>query len=564
MEAGAAASAFVVSPAREPLDWTLADAAGARVARGRARPFGDDAASGERLQRVELPPLAPGVGYTLRVGADVSRPFAASARPFAAPARDAMGFFYQQRSGIPIEAAYVQRADLARAAGHAPDRATCFAGVDMDGKRWPGCAYTLDASRGWYDAGDHGKYVVNGGMAAWTLLAAYEHGARAGAAPFADGSLRVPEHANGVDDLLDEARWELDFLLAMQVPDGARFGFPDRRMIDAVGLVHHKIADEHWTHIPLAPADDRERRFLYPPTTAATLNLAAVAAQAARIWRAVDPAFATRCLAAARRAWAAAERYPALRAVNNPGSGGYEDDDTTDERLWAAAELFATTREAAFAAVVAASPRLDRPRDLAWAETEAAAVATLAFGPASPARGRARAALLRLAHGYMAERARSGYALPDAGTAYEWGSNSVMLNRALVLGLAHELTGEARYRAAARDAVDYVFGRNALDRSYVTGYGARAAMNPHHRFWAHQKDARFPYPPSGALVGGPNSMSRGAAADGASNEPCAPAKCWHDDHRLFTQNEVAVNWNAPLVWVLSYLDETRPRMETRQ
>ena len=563
VEAGAAATAMVVSDAKDPLAWTLDHPPGTVVGQGRGVRFGGDAPSGTRLQHVPLPPLPPGTGYILHVGTETSRAFAVSDRPFAAPARDAMGFFYQQRSGIAIEAAYVQRPDLARRAAHAPERATCFAGTDKQGLRWPGCAWTLDVSRGWYDAGDHGKYVVNGGIAVWTLLNAWERGARAGAPPFPDGSLAIPEHANGVNDLLDEARFELEFLLAMQIPGGARFALPGGHTMDAGGLAHHKIADERWTLIPMNPANDPMGRSLYPPTTSATLNLAAVTAQAVRIWRTIDPAFAARCLLAARRAWAAAERNPALRASDVDGSGGYGDDDSSDERLWAAAELFVTTREPAFAAAIAAEPMLDHPRDLAWANTEAAAAVTLAYGPDGPARTRARAALIHMADGFLAERARSGYALPDAGMVYGWGSNSILLDRALILALAHELTGDRRYREAARDAVDYVFGRNALDRAYVTGYGARPAQNPHHRFWAHQADPRYPAPPPGVLVGGPNSMPP-KEAGGDYRTPCAPARCWHDDHRVFTQNEVAINWNAPLVWMLTYLDATRPALESHQ
>src|SRR3546814_9062670 len=72
-------------------------------------------------------------------------------------------------------------------------------------------------------------------------------------------------------------------------------------------LAFHKVADEHWTALPMPPQDDPERRVLFPPSTAATLNLAATAAQCARIWRGIDPAFSARCLDAAKRAFAAAE-----------------------------------------------------------------------------------------------------------------------------------------------------------------------------------------------------------------------------------------------------------------
>ena len=134
------------------------------------------------------------------------------------------------------------------------------------------CGYTLDVRGGWYDAGDHGKYVVNGGIAAWQLLNSYERAEQRSVTPtaFGDGTLAIPEKANGVPDLLDEARWEVEFLLKMQAPDG---------------MAHHKIHDENWTGLPTRPELDDQPRRLSATSTAATLNLAAVAAQAARLWR---------------------------------------------------------------------------------------------------------------------------------------------------------------------------------------------------------------------------------------------------------------------------------------
>ncbi|WP_239670948.1 glycoside hydrolase family 9 protein, partial [Vibrio variabilis] len=79
-------------------------------------------------------------------------------------------------SGVEIQKAYVQRADLARPAGHASDRVTCFDKEDAWGNQWPGCDLSIDVTGGWYDAGDHGKYTVNGGITTWTLLNLYERG----------------------------------------------------------------------------------------------------------------------------------------------------------------------------------------------------------------------------------------------------------------------------------------------------------------------------------------------------------------------------------------------------
>ena len=170
-----------------------------------------------------------GEGYRLIVGSHESRPFTIQQHPHARLKYDALAYFYQNRAGVPILAAHVARPDLARAAGHPHETATCFSGADAAGVVWPGCDYTLDVTGGWYDAGDHGKYVVNGGISVWMLLNAYERAmARKGpgADAFADGKVSIPEAGNGVNDLLDEARYEIEFLLKMQIPDGVKLRVP--------------------------------------------------------------------------------------------------------------------------------------------------------------------------------------------------------------------------------------------------------------------------------------------------------------------------------------------------
>lgn len=563
-------TAILATPTEAPQDWQLLDTAGRTVAHGTTGPFGVDPGSGERVARIRFDSVTRPGRYRLAVGSARSQPFAILDRPYADAATAAMSFFYQQRSGVPILARYVPRPDLARAAGHPHERVTCFHGRDQRGVTWPGCDYTLDTTGGWYDAGDQGKYVVNGGLSAWTLLDLHERLAALGDAnAFADGRLALPENGNRADDLLDEAKVEVRFLLAMQIPAGRSLtvafttdrGAPARdfRTIDAGGLVHSKVADVAWTPLPTAPAADPMPRFLYPPTTAATLNMVAVAAQAARIWRERDPAFAAAALAAATRGWAAATRVPDLYASSDfTGSGGYGDRTVSDERFWAAAQLFVTTGDPAYAQVITTSPYLgDDGVDLSWGSTALAGMMTLATTPNRlPAATEAaiRAQLLRLADRLLAERARSGYQLPMAGRKYVWGSNATLLNRAMLLGVAWQISHRPAYRAAMIDVADYVFGRNALDRSYVTGFGSRPMRHPHHRFWAQAADPRFPAPPPGVLSGGPND---GAGTADAQLKGCIGQTCWRDDWQAFTVNEVAINWNAPLVWVTAFLDATR-------
>lgn len=565
---------IVTTSAATPLHWTLTDAKRQEVLTGAATLFGPDAASGDTVQQIDLSALTQAGRYTLTVAGAEPRVVTIAAAPFAPLKYAALNYFYQTRAGIAIEARYAGGAQWARPAGHAHEVAGCFSGQDEQGNIWPGCDYTLDVTGGWYDAGDHGKYVVNGGIALWTLQNLYEQQRQWGDKSFADGKAALPEAGNGIDDLLDEARFEMRFLLAMQIPDSKRAMVPvgpqPRGMklhlteIDASGMAHHKVSDRNWTRLPTAPADDREERLLYPPSTAATLNLAATAAQCARIWRTIDPAFAQQCLRAAERAFAAALRNPAVYASNTfTGSGGYGDTELADEFYWAAAELYVTTGRAVFADALRKMEAFRAPlSEPSWAHVAALGTISLATQPnglTTEARAAARAKIVAAADGFLAEEAGSGYRIPHSSSAFVWGSNAGLLNRAMILGLAEGITGDRKYRDGAVEVVDYLLGRNPLDQSFVSGFGTRPLLNPHHRFWAQGLDPRYPGPPPGVLSGGPNSTSMTDDVARTMKGHCIGMRCWRDANSAFTMNEVAINWNAPLVWVTAYLDAPPPR-----
>jgi endoglucanase len=570
-QAGSTKQAIVADPSTTALPWSVADASGAVVARGTTRLFGKDAASGDNVHRLDLSSLVKPGEYRLTVGGSTGRPFTVSSDIYGPVARAALNYFYQTRAGTAIEARFAGGPTWARPAGHPHEIASCFQGADENGTVWPGCGtYKPDLTGGWYDAGDQGKYVVNGGIALWTLQNLWEIEQKLPAGKrFTAGRELVPNQGK-LDPLLVEARWEMDFLLAMQVPDGThmqlpvgRFGWNARMTltdVDASGMAFHKVADAHWTKLPTPPQNDPEPRLVYPPTTAATLNLAATAAQCARIWKTIDPVYSAKCLDAARRAFQAAVRNPAIHTGNFTGSGGYGDDNSTDEFYWASAELFATTHDPLYGDVV---HRLhfftDAVHEPGWGSTSSLGTITLALtdGVLDPKEQAAqRALIVTAADGFLAEEAGSGYRLPYASTNYTWGSNSGLLNRALLLGLAARFTGDAKYRDGMVDVMDYLLGRNPLDQSYISGFGARPMKNPHHRFWAHMLDAKLPPPPPGVVSGGPNN---GRPADDIARTmgPCAPQRCWKDHISAYSLNEVAINWNAPLVWVAAYLDATR-------
>lgn len=568
--------ATVVSTATEPLTWQLRDRTGVVVATGQTEPFGFDESAGLDTHVIDFSTVrAGGTGFTLVVGHDRSLPFTIGLGGVYADLRDdAIEYFYPARSGVEIEAA-IAGEQLARPAGHvaAPGAgATNQGDLDVPCAPQAGCpeGYTLDVVGGWYDAGDHGKYVVSGAVAASHLLSLYERSTeQPGASP--DGSLAIPEVGNGVPDVLDEARWELEWLLAMQVPAGSTPFEIDGRTVDLSGMVHHKVHDTRWTDLPTQPADDAEARVLARPSTAATLDFAAVAAQGARVWRDHDPAFADRLLAASTRAFAAARTFPkalyAPPATGGGGDGGGAYDDTTvaDEFYWAATELYLTTGSARYGDLVEHSPmhRADvfPQSGFTWRNVAPLARLRLATVPNQlPGLASVRDSVTAAADELLVVQAGQSMGQPYAGAdgQFEWGSNAQVLHNLMVLATADDVTGDARYRSAVLEGIDYLFGRNALGRSYVTGWGAedRFSENQHSRWWAAQLDDELPHPPAGALAGGPNSDSVTWDPTTAAEFPrgsCAPQQCYVDDIEAWATNEVAVNWNAALAWVAAYL-----------
>lgn len=220
--------ATLVTNNTHPISWSLLTSLGENVGSGKTSSRSADYASGQHVAIIDFSNYTrEGTDYVLTASNAKSYPFAISATIYNALRQDSLQFFYQQRSGIAIDSS-LAGLQYARAAGHVqipPNkgdvRVPCQAIHDSMIaylEPWT-CNYTLDVTQGWYDAGDQGKYVVNGGISAAQLLMEYErtqHGAN-GTNALGDGSLRIPERNNGVPDILDEARWEVEFLLKMQV-----------------------------------------------------------------------------------------------------------------------------------------------------------------------------------------------------------------------------------------------------------------------------------------------------------------------------------------------------------
>lgn len=498
------------------------------------------APSGETVRVADFSWLSRPGAYRLKVeGLPLSDPFTVAQDGYRALNDAALKAFYLNRAAIALEPKYAGR--WARPAGHPDDKVLVHASAAS--KTRP-AGTVLSSPKGWYDAGDYNKYVVNSGISTYTLLAALEHFP----AWFARHDIGIPESGNGVPDILDEAMWNLEWMLSMQDP--------------ADGGVYHKLTNLRFDGMVMPHAAAREPRYVVAKSTAAALDFAATMAAASRVLAAHDkqwPGMSRKMLAAAERAWQWAAAKPAVLFKNPAGvvTGEYGDAHVEDEFAWAAAELYlATGKDAYYKALrpetlAATAPSWSDVRGLAWMSL-AQHRERLAPQDAALVTGR----LDGLARQLAAEWRSSGYRVPIKGSEMVWGSNAVILNQAMMLVQAYRLEGKQDYLLAAQSALDYVLGRNATGYSFVTGFGARPTMHPHHRpSMADGVDAPVP----GWLAGGPNPGQQDKKDCPAPYPSTLPALSYIDHGCSYAANEVAINWNAPLVYVSAALSELTPK-----
>ena len=442
-----------------PVEWRLVNSSGTEVASGMTKVFGKDNDSGENVHIIDFSSFNT-VGSNYKLYADSkpvltgsdseadSYPFDIAANMYDNIVYDSLKYFYHSRSGIEIKMPYCNESQWARRAGHTSDIMTTS--KESGGWSYPD-SYTVDVTGGWYDAGDHGKYVVNGGITVWTLQNLYERKLINDQDPddVGDNTMNIPESGNGYPDILDEARWHMEVMLKMQVPEGK----------SRAGMVFHKGHDITWTGLAIEPADDPKERILKPPTTAATLNFAATAAQSYRLWNDYDKTFANKCLSAAEIAWKAALANPAIYAPFDEAVGGgpYGDDYVKDEFYWAACELLAATGKSEYLDYVKSSPHyLECPNYLEqgeeqktvgqfnWGNTAALGTITLSLIPneiGSDEMQKARDSIMAAGDFTLGIQDKQGYGITigpspvlDTGlTGYPWGSNSFVTNSCIVL-----------------------------------------------------------------------------------------------------------------------------------
>ncbi len=401
----------------------------------------------------------------------------------------------------------------------------------------------FDMTGGWHDAGDFGRYTSPAAVAVAHLLYAYEL--------FPESlqmELNIPESGNGIPDILNECLYELKWMLKMQAASG--------------GCYHKLTSFSHADFV--MPEDDHAQFLIYPISSMATADFAGVMALASRVYAHLAPDFAGEALKASQKAWDWLESNPYTGFHNPEGSntGEYDDECDLDERLWASAELLRTDKTNTANYLKRLCEYTDAPTskiDFGWTDVSGLATLSVLFDPSHSAGGLEsvyRRILFDEADRLCRIQQASGYQLAMEPEDFVWGSNMVVCNRSMLLILASLLSeGETagKYKAAALNQLHYLLGCNALDISYVTGFGEHAFKNPHNRptFADGIED-----PMPGWVSGGPFKAPCDPAAVSAIASGTAPMKCYIDHVESYSTNEITIYWNSPAVFMTAFFQKS--------
>lgn len=495
--------------------------------------------SGKKRSSFNLSSLSKEGTYTVVAGKDKVRMIVAS-NALDDLASAAIKSFYYQRTAMPIEAKYAGK--WARPAGHMDNIVEIHPAAASDMRP---AGTIVSSPKGWYDAGDYNKYVVNSAFSMGLMLSMYD------VVPeyFNTQKVEIPENSNATPDLLDENMWNLDWLFTMQDYDGG---------------VYHKLTTPNFEGFVM-PKECKQKRYMTQKSTCATLDFAAIMARCARMYGGSKdyPEVSIRAINAARTAYAWAKQNPAMfyqqEKLNQQyepkvNTGTYGDGSADDEFFWAAVELYLATGEKAYLddAMKYAPKSFSTP---SWAGVSALGVFSIVNAKnlkaeAKPLQESMKYSLCKYAEKVSAtDLKKASFYSPYGNSAKDffWGCNSEGCGvQGVSLLVAYHLTGNKDYLAGAMRDADYILGRNATGYCYVTGFGTKPSMHPHHRL-SEADGIEDPVP--GLLVGGPNPGQQDKANCTYSTN--IADESYADNMASYASNEIAINWSATLVALIN-------------
>jgi hypothetical protein len=424
----------------------------------------------------------------------------------------AMRMFYYQRDGIAKDAKYAG-ADWADGVAH-PQDSMCGLYSDGSGKQ--------DLHGGWFDAGDQNRYTAWAGGDVIELLRAYVENKSVWTDDY-----DIPESGNGVPDILDEIKWELDWMVRMQQPDGS-----------LLSIASHTGASP--------PSTDTSPCKYGSANTGAALSAAAAFAYASLVYgsapgvSAAYPGFATSLATKAGSAWTWALANPNVSFSNqSAGIGGGEQNITGNDlalkKLQAAVFLFELTGSSTYKTVVDGGyTMLESNFDPFHMEPIDTALEYASLSGATTANAQAISSWFKTnveGSGFFGKLA-SGTSDPYLAylSVYTWGSNQVKAGQgnmfADVSAFAIDPSSVATANKYAARYVHYIHGVNPLGVVYLSNMSDAGATSSVTRFfhtwfahgsmWDAVGVSKYG-PPPGYLTGGPNP---GYTWDG-----CCPSGC---------------------------------------
>lgn len=503
--------------------FSVNDMQGKSVFEGKFISFGFDALSGDHVYQGDFSSLTTPGTYRIQAGDKVSASFTIGNEAYDKLLYDVMRGFYFLRCGCELKEEHAGQFT----------HASCHTGEAME---WENHEVKKTVLGGWHDAGDYGRYVNAGAVALSHLLYAYVLYPN----PLKNLKLNIPENGNGTPDVLNECRYELDWMLQMQREDGA---------------VYHKLTTAH--HAPfIMPEEDKAPLFLLPVCSFATADFAAVCALASRVFLPFDEAYSNRLFGAAKAAYLWLEKHPEFLDFRNPegcGTGGYYERDDISNRWWASAEMYACTGDEKYLKDAKAQMKKElHLTTLGWGDVGCMgtmALLTSEYPVEEDVLEKLKDAVCKRAEVLRKVADGCGYGAAMVEQNYVWGSNMPLIHHGMLFALADWILGKKEYAEYALSQLHVLMGVNALGISYVTGNGEYAYNYPHLR--PAQADGIEECMP-GMVSGGPNRhLNDRDYSKELLQVGTPPMKCFVDDWRCYSLNEITIYWNSPVVFLIA-------------
>ena len=488
-------------------------------------PVDDRQTTGEGVWKVDFSAFDTPGQYIVTVNGLASCPFKIAGNVYDSLFKDALRCFYLIRCGIaendPISG-------VNRPACHTAD-ATIRGGT-----------VTGDFTGGWHNADDFGKYINETAISVAYMLWLYElkGGHMSGL------QNNIPETGNGLSDLLNEAKWGLDWMLKMQRPDGT---------------VLHKVDSEPNLFDCIAPDADTSARYAeyqaatnpQAPSTIDAADFAASMAQAGRVFGTIDPAYSEKCLAAARKAWSWAQANTKT-AQTDPY---YTDPAQWQEFMWAQAEMARANNDQNLRNSFSAGTDVNALGAAGWGDPQIFGYLTLYEDPNSPAALKAKLSqkVNTLCQGIISNIQNSGYMADLQPAEYYWESNETLMHRACALLFNYAMSGDTTQKDAALMQLNYMLGLNSLNKSFIMSHGCNPMTQPWNCIYLYYNKSL-----PGWCAGGPNQYTTGAdqLLINVITSGAPKAKCYVDagvcNVGSWADNEGETSENAALVFLSGY------------